>query len=151
LIQKSQVSVVVKYLNLFVFKKVFGLNLLNFEFKTNLLKKCIAKRISIFHVQPNSFRPNNLAAQFDFHFPFLLFFLNLALQHTGPLSFWPVTGPLPYRLPPSVIAAVPSPACTAAVGRSTSRHPIWFTPPRPLLSWNRRPMLFPSLRCGFKA
>jgi hypothetical protein len=45
LIQKSQVSIVVKYLNLPVLKKVFGLNLLNFEFKTNLLKRSIAKRI----------------------------------------------------------------------------------------------------------
>jgi hypothetical protein len=62
LIQKPQICVFLKYLNLSKFKNIFGLNL-NFEFKSNLLKR-ISKPFSIFHAQPKVFWPkSSLVAQ----------------------------------------------------------------------------------------
>jgi hypothetical protein len=62
----------VKYLNLTEFENVFGLKL-NIEFNSNLLKS-IANKISIFHVQPNSFRPNKPCSPVHFPFYFSFYF-----------------------------------------------------------------------------
>jgi hypothetical protein len=60
LIWKPQIYVFVKYLNFFIFEKVFGLNL-NFEFKFNL-KKRNSKAISIFWPGQTAFGPSHVGS-----------------------------------------------------------------------------------------
>jgi hypothetical protein len=117
LIQKSQISIFRKALNLFEFENVFDLDL-NLGFKFKSAAKIFQKHFSFSLGSPKSFSAHNSLQPTHFIFIFLDFIHRWPNFVFGPapspLGFWPDFGPLFYRLPPSVIKPPPPPIPSVA-------------------------------------
>jgi hypothetical protein len=96
LIQKSQISIFRKCLNLFEFENVFDLNS-NLGFNFKICWKEILKAFLFISAQPNQFSPLALEAHLFFYLSFCFCFSS----RPNYLPFWPIrwpTGPSPRRL-----------------------------------------------------
>jgi hypothetical protein len=130
LIQKSQISIFRKGLNLFKFENVFDLDL-NLHFKFKSAAKIFQNHFHFLLAAQNSFRPTTLCSPpILFSFSFILFFTGLvsfSAQRAQPTRLLARFRPLPYRLPPSVIQQPPPsrlepPHCALWVAISPPRH-----------------------------
>jgi hypothetical protein len=115
-IQKSQISVFGKYLNLFEFENVFDLNF-NFGFKYKTAEKKFQKTFSSYSSQPIfHFGPSSLAAQSGSPYFFCFYF------HAGP-SVLPVLVVHPVIRPTQSFGPTqPAPSSPSSSRRPSRRH-----------------------------
>jgi hypothetical protein len=116
LIQKSQTSIFVKYLNLSEFENVSHLNL-NFEFLFKLVEKKLRKQFYIPLAAHAEFGPLVVAAR-SFFLSFFVFLSCKACQLASPLGLPAQLGP-----PSPVVVSVQSVCATAVRLLFASRRP----------------------------